>query len=82
MIISTVNREATIFPSSKMKNTLYMFPLNSVRTSPFPCSQSFHKFAKISAKCYDSPFHAANTQKVSISCNYSFIHPISDNVDC
>ena len=37
---------------------------------PLLGSQPLHELAKISAKCYNPPFHVANIQKVSIYCNY------------
>ena len=40
-----------------------------VHLLPLLDSQPFHKLAKISAKCYNLPLHAANIQKVAISCN-------------
>ena len=41
-----------------------------VHLLPLFDSQPFHKLAKISAKCYNPPFHTANIQKVTISCNF------------
>ena len=40
-----------------------------VHLLPFLGSQPSHKLAKISAKCHNPPLHAANIQRVPISCN-------------